>query len=143
MSYPIQQLINGKSYEWADIQVTLLGQPLFGITSIEYAENQEMENVYGAGRFPVSRGYGKVVPEAKITVLMEELEAIQNAAPNNRIQDIPEFDIIVTYLDASLTTRVHVLKNARFMNNGRTSASGDTSIPVEIPLLISHVEWVF
>lgn len=141
MSYPIVPLVNGKSYEWADIIVNILGTPVVGITAIEYEERQGMENIYGAGRFPVSRGYGKVEPTAKITLLMEEVQAIMSVAPNGRIQDIPEFDISVVYIDSALTTVKHKLRNVRFMNNPRTSASGDTSIPVEIDLIISHVEW--
>lgn len=141
MAYPLVPLINGKSYEWADIVVNVLGVPVVGITAIDYEERQGMENIYGAGRFPVSRGYGKVEPTAKITLLMEELETIQSVAPNGRIQDIPEFDISVVFLDAALVTRTHKLRNVRFMNNNRRTASGDTSIPVEIDLIISHIEW--
>lgn len=142
MAYPIPPLINGKSYEWADIIVNVLSQPIIGITNIEYEEKQGMENIYGAGRFPVSRGYGKIEPTAKMTILMEELENIQSVAPLGRIQDIPEFDIVVMYVDAALTTRKHVLKNVRFMNNKRASSSGDTSIPVELELIISHIQYL-
>lgn len=35
MAYPIVPLINGKSYEWADIVVNVLGTPIIGITNIE------------------------------------------------------------------------------------------------------------
>lgn len=142
MAYPTVPLINGKSYEWSDIVVNVLGTPIVGITSIEYEEKQGMENIYGAGRFPVSRGYGKVEPTAKITLLMEELENLQTIAPLGRIQDIPEFDIVVMYLDPANVTRKHVLKNVRFMNNKRSSASGDTSIPVELELIISHIQYL-
>jgi hypothetical protein len=142
MAYPIPPLINGKSYEWADIIVNVLSQPIIGITNIEYEEKQGMENIYGAGRFPVSRGYGKIEPTAKMTILMEELENIQSVAPQGRIQDIPEFDIVVMYVDSALVTRKHVLKNVRFMNNKRASSSGDTSIPVELELIISHIQYL-
>ena len=60
MAYPLVQLINGKSYEWADIVVNVLGLPIVGITAIDYEEKQGMENIYGAGRFTVSSGYWKV-----------------------------------------------------------------------------------
>lgn len=142
MAYLIPPLINGKSYEWADILVNILGAPVTGITNIEYEEKQGMENIYGAGRFPVSRGYGKIEPTAKVTLLMEEVENIQVVAPLGRIQDIPEFDIIVMFLDTGNVTRKHVLKNCRFMNNKRASSSGDTSIPVELELIISHVQYL-
>ena len=141
MSYPIVPLINGKSYEWADIAINILGVTVVGVTSIDYEEKQGMENIYGAGRFPVSRGYGKVEPSGKITLLMEEVQALMSVAPLGRLQDIPEFDISVVYLDSALVTVKHKLRNVRFMNNQRSSKSGDTSIPVEIDLILSHVEW--
>jgi hypothetical protein len=137
----IVPLINGKSYEWSDIVLNILGVPVVGITSIEYSEKQDMQNVYGAGRRPVSRGYGKIEPTAKITLLMEEVEAIQAAIPTGLLMDIPEFDIVVAYVDSALVSRVHKLRNARFMNNDRKANTGDTSLPVELDLILSHVEW--
>lgn len=142
MAVNITPLINGKSYEWSDIIVNILGVPVVGITAIEYGEEQGIENIYGAGAYPVSRGYGKVEPTAKITLLMEEVEAIQAAAPQGRINQIPEFDITVAYVDTNLVSRVHKIRNCRFKKNMRSSAQGDTNIPVELDLVCSHIEWV-
>lgn len=142
MAYPIPPLINGKSYEYADIQVNILGVPVVGITSIQYEEKQAMENVYGAGNRPVSRGYGKFEPTARITLLMEEIENITAVSPGGVIQNIPEFDIIVIFLDSALVTRKHKLRNVRFMNNVRSSNTGDTSIPCECELILSHIEYL-
>ena len=139
--YFIQPLINGKSYEWGDIVVNIMGVPIVGIQSIEYSEEQDITNIYGAGRFPISRGYGKVEPTAKITLLAEEVYNIMSIAPLGRLMDIPEFDIIVTFNDASLVTKVHKLRNARFKNNKISSSASDTSIPVELDLVISHIDW--
>jgi|694.fasta_scaffold02285_37 hypothetical protein len=142
MSYIIPPLINGKSYEYADIIVNILGVPMVGITSIEYDNKQNMENIYGAGNKVVSRGYGKFEPTAKITLLMEEIENITSVAPLGSIQNIPEFDIVVIYLDAALVTRKHKLRNCRFMNNPRKSSTGDTSISCDVDLIISDVEYI-
>ena len=141
MAVNITPLINGKSYEWADITCNILGVPVVGITSLEYKEEQQMENIYGAGSYPVSRGYGKVEPSAKVTLLMEEVEAIQAVAPDGRLNAIAEFDIIVSFIDTNLVTRQHKLRNCRFKNNARSSNQGDTSIPVELDLVLSHIEW--
>jgi len=141
MAVPITPLINGKSYEYADITLMVLGVPIIGITAIDYGDEQEMENNYGAGSNVVSRGYGKVVPTAKITLMMEEVENIMAAVPNGRLQSIPEFDIPVVYLDESLVTRSHTIKNVRFKNNKRVSNQGEQSISVELDLLPSHIDW--
>jgi hypothetical protein len=117
MAYSLPALINGKSNEWADIVINALGSTFTGVTAIEYSLAQEMENVYGAGNKPVSRSYGNFMPDGKITILMEELEALQAAAPFGVLQRIPEFDITVFYFDPSLPPRTHTLKNVRIKNN--------------------------
>lgn len=142
MAISLPPLINGKSYEYADIIVNVLGVPITGITSIEYDIKQNMENIYAAGNKPVSRGYGKFEPTAKITLLMEEIEAITAVSPNGTLQSIPEFDIIVIYTDSALVTRKHTLKDVRFMNNPRSSSTGDTSIPCDCELIVSDILYI-
>lgn len=134
-------LVNGKSYENSDIQVVILGVPIIGITAVDYEDTQEMSNIWSSGRFPTSRGYGKYEAKAKITILMEDLESITAVAPNRRLQDIPEFDVNILFIDSQLITRTHTIKNCRFMGNNRKSATGDTSIPVELELIPSHINW--
>lgn len=135
-------LINGKSYEWSDITMNVMGVPIVGVTAIKYDETQNMTNIYGAGRRPVSRGYGQIEPTASVTLLMEEIEALQAVAPNGLLMDIPEFDIIVAFTDTALVPRIHKIRNCRFKKNSRETATGDTSIPVELELIISHIDWI-
>lgn len=135
-------LINGKAYEFADITCIVLGTPIVGVTAIEYGEEDNIENVYATGRYPVARGFGQIEPSAKVTILMNEVMSIVAVAPNGRLQDIPEFDIIVTFTDANLIPVVHKIRNCRFKKNMITSATGDTSIPVELDLIVSHIEFV-
>lgn len=143
MAYSLPPLINGKAYEWADIIINIFGTPFAGVTNIEYDETQAMENIYGAGNRPVARAYGNITPTAKITLLMEEMEAIQNLPGiGGMIQRIPEFDVTVTFSDAQLVPRVHTLRNCRFMKNMRTVNQGDTSIACECELILSHVDFV-
>lgn len=134
-------LINGEAYSWQQIVATVAGVPLAGISAIEYKDNQEMVDNYGAGSFVVSRGFGKYKAEAKITLQMEELEPIIAAAPQGRIQNIPEFDINITYLPLNGVIVTHKIRNCRFMNNPRTVKSGDTVIECELDILTSHIEW--
>lgn len=141
MALILPPLINGKAYEWADVVVNIGGVPVTGITAIEYNDSQTMENVYAAGRNVNARTYGRVEPTAKISMLMSSIEAIQAASTTGRIQDIPEFDIPVVFLDTNNVTVRHKLRNVRFMNNGRKSAVGEGAVIVEIDLILSHIEW--
>lgn len=142
MAYSLPPFINGKSNEWADIVINILGQPFTSAQSIEYSVNQEMEGIYGAGNKQVSFGYGNFKPEAKVTILMEELEALQEAAPGGVLQRIPNFDITIFYFDPSLPPRTHTLKSCRIKNNTRKSAQGETSIPCELELLVGDILFV-
>jgi hypothetical protein len=135
-------LINGKTYEYADITCIILGVTIIGVTAIEYGEEANIENIYATGRYPVARGYGQVEPSAKVTILMNDVMNIVSIAPQGRLHDIPEFDVIVSFTDANLIPVVHKIKNCRFKKNMITSASGDTSIAIELDLVISNVEFI-
>lgn len=137
-------LINGTAYGWSSIEINILGVAVVGVSAISYEETQEMENIYGAGSYPVARGYGNITTTGSITLHMSEVEALQAAAPNGngRIQEIPEFDITISYLPADTASlRTHVLKNVRFSKNARAVNQNDKNIAVEIPLQISHIQW--
>ena len=134
-------LVNGILYSWADIVVAITGVPVTGITAVEYGDEQEVVNKYGAGRHPVGRAKGRITPSAKLTLYQEEVEAIQRQAPNGRIQDIAPFDVIVTYIPDSGIVTVDKIRNCQFLKNERKWAEGDTGQTVELDILPSHIEW--
>lgn len=133
--------INGKLYDWADIVTTIAGVPVTGIAAIEYSEDQEVEVKYGAGRYPVGYGKGRIKPTAKITLYQEEVEAIQAQSVNGRLQDIAPFDINVTYMPDSGIVKTDKLRNCMFKNNKRGWKEGDTGKTVELDLLLSNIDW--
>lgn len=142
MAVVTQPLINGEAMSWASITVNLFGVPVPGITAISYKDEQEIEDNWGAGNYPVSRGFGPVKAEGSITLLAEEDELLIDKAPEGRLQNIPEFDVVIAYIRQG-TNRVitHTLKNCRFMGNSRDVKQGDKKIEVEHTLIVSHINW--
>lgn len=134
-------LVNGMLYSWADIVAAISGVPVTGITGIEYGDDQEVVNKYGAGRHPVGRAKGRITPSAKIVLYQEEVEALQRQAPNGRLQDIAPFDITVTYIPDSGIVTVDKIRNCQFKANSRKWKEGDTGQEVELELVPSHIEW--
>lgn len=134
-------LVNGMLYSWADIVFTISGVPVTGIVGMEYADDQEVVNKYGAGRHPVGRAKGRITPSAKIILYQEEVEAIQRQAPNGRIQDIAPFDVTATYLPDSGIVTTDKIRNCQFKGNSRKWKEGDTGQEVELELIPSHIEW--
>lgn len=136
-----QPLINGRAYSWAEIDVRIGRTPVYGIIAITYDEEQEMEDNFGKGNRPVSRGYGNITTTGSITLDMEEIEALQDASITGRLQDLEEFDITVSYQPEGGVIRTHKLKNCRFKTNGRTANQGDMRISQEIQLQIAEIKW--
>lgn len=134
-------LINGTMYDWSSITVNIAGTPVTGITSIEYSDEQEIEDCYGAGRYPVGRGKGRIKCTAKMTLYMQEVVAIQKQSLNGRLQDIAPFDVIVAYLPENGQLVTDVVKNCQFKANKRAWKEGDMKQEVELELVVSHVIW--
>ncbi len=134
-------LINGIAYSWADIVCRIAGIPVTGIIAIEYGEKQEIKNHYGAGRYPVSRGKGRIEPWAKVTLEMGEVLAIQANSINGRIQDIAPFDIQISYLPDNGAIVHDVVRDCQFPENSRKWKEGDTNQPVELEPVVSKIDW--
>lgn len=135
-------LINGVEYSWGDIVATIAGMVATGITGIEYSDEQEVTNNYGAGRYPVSRSKGRITCAGKISLYMSEVKALERMAPNGRLQDIPAFPIVVSYVPTDGAKVVHdKLHNVQFKKNERSWKEGDTTTEVDLDLVISHIDW--
>lgn len=135
-------LINGHEYCWADIVVNIYGTQITGITGIDYSDDQEVVDVYGAGRYPVSRSKGRITCTGKLSLLASEVNAITKKTPNGRLQDLPPFDIIVSYIpDDGGVVVTDKIRNCQFKKNERSWSEGDTSKSVDLDLAVSHIEW--
>ncbi len=135
-------LINGQRHSWSSIEVNLLDRIVTGITAISYDDMEAKENHYGAGNMPIQRGRGKYEANASMTLYNYEVEAIQAALPRgSRMQDVPPFDIKVSFLDDSNAVITHVIRNCEFKTNNRNMSQGDTKIDVSVDLVVSHIEW--
>jgi hypothetical protein len=133
-------LINGREYGWADIVVNISAAPITGIRAIKYEEEQEKENIYGSGRNPVARGYGRVKTNGSITLLSATVFAMQTLAPKGKLHNIAPFPIVVSYQPDNGPIVKHVLKNCEFKKTSFDWKEGDMSKDVELDLVISHIE---
>jgi hypothetical protein len=135
-------LINGTAYSWASIRFNIAGIDTVAVTAIEYSEDEMIENVYGAGKYPVERtGEGKIEPKAKITLLMSALELLRGKSITGRLPDLGIFDITVAFQKTNGIRTKHIIKNAQFKGDKVSVKEGDTKIEADIDLLISHIVW--
>jgi len=133
-------LINGKAYDFTQIIFSILGVPVAGISAINYTEEQEKVNNFGAGTRPVSRGNGPIDASGSIELSMNEVEALRDAAPQGSLLKIPPFQITVTYLNLQKVV-THKLKNVEFTNDGVETSQGDTDVKRTFDLVISDIKY--
>lgn len=141
MANPKAVLINGQAYGWSSIQVNIAGVDIIGITAISYADEQEVEPVYGVGDAPIAAGMGPITYSGSMTLYAEEVDRIEAVSPNGRIQELPFFDVIISFDTGAGAVKVHRLQACRFKNNTRDSSQGDTMIEVELELFIGKIAW--
>jgi hypothetical protein len=136
-------LINkfGKMAGWNSVTVNLLGRDVEGITALAYDDSTEKENVWGAGKFPLGRGEGKYEAKASITLLKEEVNALQNALPPTMgLESIAPFPIVVEYEYNGFKKR-DIIHNCEFKGSGVDVKQGDKSIATKYDLVVSHIWW--
>jgi len=138
-----QPFINGVQPSWGSIKVNLLSRTVSGIKKITYADAQAKEHIRGAGNHPIARGDGNVDPTASIDLLEFETRAIMNSlAPGQNLQDIPPFDIVVTFQPKNQQLlRTDIIRNCQFKSNGIDVSQGDTEMMHSHELITSHIDY--
>ncbi len=136
----VPALINGQAYDYTQIIMSVLGVPVAGVTSINYTEEQEKTNNFGAGNRPVSRGRGAIEASGSIELSMNEIEALRDAAPSGSMLKIPPFEITIVYLNLQKVV-THKLKNVEFTNDGVETSQGDTDICRTFDIVMSDVKY--
>jgi hypothetical protein len=131
----------GVNYTWQNAAIILFNVPLVGITKISIKEKQSKTNEYGMGREPIYRGYGNKEYEASLSVYFDELVKWVNATSNGKILDIPYFDFPMVLGGTRVLPQKVIVRGAEFLESPFEVAQGDTKIIVDIPMVISGVDW--
>jgi hypothetical protein len=133
-------LINGVSYAHVDIILNILGTPIVGVTAITYSEKQEITPNHSTSPLPTSVGFGIVTPEATITMTLEAVQSLILIAPQNKLQNIPFFDVGVNYIPVGGILTRHSLKTCRFKGLDLSSAVGNSQIETTLELYVSEID---
>lgn len=128
---------SSKQYEWADVQVVMLGRVVTGIQSIEYSVKKDKQYVRGRGNEPLAIQHGAKSYEGKIGLLQSEVEALEAAAralnPDYDITDI-DFDIAVSYGLGSTLQR-DIVTSLSITEDPRSISNDDTFMEIELPFM--------
>ena len=131
----------GRIIGWNNLTFNFYGRDIEGITELEYDDEQEKDNEYGAGKYPQGQSEGNYKPKASVTLYSEEIVAIQSSLPPGlRIQDVPPVPMTAAYERNGVITK-DILQNVSFKNIGKAVKQGDGKITHKCDLLLSHIDW--
>ncbi|MDQ7790053.1 MAG: hypothetical protein U1D96_05395 [Eubacteriales bacterium] len=137
--------INGKTYDWEDIDVRLPGMgSLVGIDGIEYSDQKDIELAHGRGSNPRGYGAGNYSAEGKLTLSKEaHRDLIKLAkARGKSIYTLPPFDIPVNYANEDQPTTTDILRGVKIKKQSGSASQGDKSLKVELELVIvGGIRW--
>lgn len=132
--------INGIKYGWSDIVFNIGGVLEQNVKSIEYATDQDKEEVYGAGKYPIGRGRGRVKTTGKISLGFEAIQRLKEKSPTRNLIDLRPFDIVVSYQPDNGGKIINdILKNVEFKKDATKWKEGDTSGSEDFDLMIQRV----
>lgn len=139
----LEVLVNkfGKVAGWNSTTVTMMARDIEGITELKYDDTLEKENIYGAGKMPIGRGEGNYKATASITLIKEEVDALQlSLGPGKRLTDIAPFDIAVSYDYLSKIYKDRI-RNCEFTGRSVEVKQNDKVIATTFELIVSHIDW--
>lgn len=136
-------MFNSREYEWANVEIVMLGRPVTGIRGVSYKTSQEKEVVYARGNEPRAIQKGNKSYEGTITLLQSELEALlQTVSKGKSVVDIPAFDIAVAYVSVSGAEIVtDVIKNCEFTEVEKALNQNDKFMEIELPFIALGIEY--
>lgn len=129
--------VNGKTYDWADVDIKLPGLTL-EFQEISYDDELEKELAYGKGQKPRGYGEGNYKAEGKVSLLRDDYDALLDYCKS---KGIPLFKlvipkIVVSYANEGARTRSDVLNKVTFTKRSNKAAQGDKNIKVDLDMLI-------
>ena len=88
--------INGREYEFGDLQLLLGGVEITGFRGITITTTVDKEPVYGKGRHPRSIQHGNYAHSGQIVLLQSELEKLRSSSRTGSVLDLT-LDAVLNY----------------------------------------------
>ncbi len=129
--------VNGKNYDWGDVDVKFPGLVLV-VQEISYDDEQDMEESYGRGYKPRGFGKGNYKASGKLSMLRDDYEDLLAfcKAKGVSFYDLELPSIVVSYADNGKAISTDELKKVRPIKRTHKAAQGDKSLSVDVDLMI-------
>ena len=130
-------IINGKCYDWGDVDVKLPGLAALEVEEISYDDELEKEAVYGRGLKARGYGRGNYKAEGKMTLLRDYYDDLLDYCKGQGVSlfglVVPK--VVVSYANDGARTRSDTLNRVTFTKRSSKAAQGDKNLKVELDFL--------
>ena len=131
----------GRIVGWNNVKLNLFGRDIEGIVELEYNDESEGENEYGAGGNVLGQSEGNLKPMFSMSLYSEEVDAVLDSMPpGTRIHQIPPSPVTISY-ERNLVPRKDVVQNMTIRGFGKSVKQGDGKIIHKCKCLCSHIDW--
>lgn len=130
-------IINGKAYDWSDVDVQMPGLNI-EVQEISYDDELEKELVYGRGSRPRGYGTGNYKASGKISLLRDDYNDLVDYCNKKKIPFYKLFidKIVVTYGAEGQPMRTDVIEKVTFAKRSGGGKQGDKSLTVDLDMVI-------
>lgn len=127
---------------WGNVKVAIAGNQIEGITAIKYKKKDDKELLYGAGNKPIGVGKGNVSYEGSVSMYRYEVDRILQGIQDGEksLGRVASFPITVMVEGSGGTFSTDIV-TAQFMEEGRDLKQGDKMDIVELPLLVTNIQF--
>ena len=128
--------INGREYEWADIELVIAGVPVTGFRGIKYGPKQEKEALHAKGSQPLSIQHGNITYEGEFVLTQSAARALNLAAKGNLL-NIRSAVAVVSYGNPTdgEVMETDTLMGISFTENIRDWKQGQKFAEITVPFL--------
>lgn len=137
-----KQYINGVTYSWSSITVSIDGSKYYGIKSVTFGDRLEMAYGYSTGKHfrPVSRTQGQyATEETKIVMRLDSWKEIADKLGTNF--GTKEFSVSCQWSEKDLSTFSVELEKCRISGTQLTQDQVSDESQIEISLNVMSIKW--
>lgn len=136
-----ESTVNGELYEFAKIQVKILGDRYFSFKSIEYTPKRNGKKIWGSGQDPIGGTSGTRDSDASIELLKEEWDKLRPLLMQKAIEQGLDgygrirFDVLVSYRKSLLTAeKTDIIEMVRVVEAPNSRTQGEDGLYTKLKL---------
>ena len=123
--------VNGITFDWEDLYISIDGNRIAGVTSVDYTHTKEAEVIYGQGNKPIGVGKGKEGVEGSFTIKETDAEVLN-------ILGMKPYTIMLVRSKAGVTKTTKVLVAAN-TEDSFSAAQGDMGLEHSVSFVGTEV----